>query len=325
MSFQKPEISVIIPVYNGENYIKETIISVLNQTYTDYELIIVDDGSTDSTKKIIQSFSDPRIIYYYQKNSGPNTTRNTGINLAKGEFIAFLDADDIWLPHKLAIQLREIKENPEIGLVYGWVYYIDSNSNLIGRKKYNIKDDFYINLLLGNFVDNGSTPLIRKKCFDKVGGFDDLKPAGDWDMWIRIAKEFKFSYVKDYIALYRIHSTGISKDYKQMETKLFYILDREFCSNNPKLEKIKNKAYSYRYHYLSGVCRNLMCYKDAAAYMLKAVKTYPPILLEKSRILEIIKLFLIMLIPKSIFKHIRDTFKNFLLFQSNKSLFIKLT
>lgn len=307
---KKPEISIIIPVYNGEKYLKDTIVSVLNQTYRNYELIIVDDGSTDNTKNIIDSFNDPRIQYHYQKNSGISASRNVGIDLAQGEFIAFLDADDIWLPFKLELQADVIRKEPDIGLVFGWVYYMDTKSNIVGEKKYNITDDFYMNLLLGNFVDNGSVPLIRKECFEKVGKFDFL-PAEDWDMWIRIAREYKFGYVNDYLAIYRINYDGLSKEYKKMERGLFKILDREFSSKNSELNCIKFKAYSYRFHYLSRICRSLMRNKDALLYMVKAIAFYPPILLNKSRNMELIKLLSAVLMPKFLFIKMRNLFRTF--------------
>ena len=308
---KNPEVSVIIPLYNEEKYVDDAINSVLNQTYQDFEIIVVDDESTDNSRLVIKNFNDPRIKYFYKKNSGPNLSRNYGIERAQGELIAFLDADDIWTPHKLEIQVKKIKEDPNIGLVFGWVYYIDSNSNLTGQTRYDIDKDYYINILLGNYVDNGSTPLIRKTCFDKVGFFKNMQPAGDWDMWIRIAKEYDFANVKDYIAMYRIHSQGISKKYKKMEKHLFQILDREFNTNDPKLLSIKQKAYSYRYKYLSGVCRNLLQNKDALSYIIKAIKTYPPLLFEKATFREIFKLFVVVSIPKPFIQFVKDFFNSF--------------
>lgn len=303
-----------MPVHNCEKYIKETISSALNQTYSNFELIIIDDGSTDNTANIIKNFNDPRIKYFYQKNSGVSRARNHGIYISQGKLLAFLDADDIWYPHKLESQIKEIRKSPEIGLVYSWVQYIDVNNNLIGETKYNIDKNFYINLLLGNYIDNGSVPLIKRECFDKVGKFNNIRTGEDWDMWIRIAREYDFGFVKDYLIQYRIHPEGSSKNYKDMETRLFEILEREFNLinlKNPITKKIKKKAYSYRYIYLSGVCHNLMQHKDAFSYTLKAIQAYPPVLKERVMLKEIIKLFIIILFPKSSHKHIMSLFKSF--------------
>ena len=310
---KKPEVSIIIPVYNGEQYIKDTILSVLNQTYRNYELIIVDDGSTDTTKQIIDIFKDPRIKYHYQNNTGLSASRNKGIELSQGEFLAFLDADDIWLPFKLELQVNAIKNDFNVGLVFGWVYYMDNDSRIVGNKKYDITKDFYINILLGNYVDNGSQPLIRRECFDKVGKFDHI-PAEDWDMWIRIAKEYKFCNINDFLVIYRINLSGLSKNYKNMEEGLFKILNREF-SNNTDIKGIKNKAYAYRFHYLSTVCRGLTFTEEAFSYMLKAIKLYPLILLNKTRNIELLKLLLSVLMSKGMFIKLRSIVRN--MYQKN--------
>ena len=130
-----PRISVIIPCYNSEKFIKETMDSVLSQTYRDFEVIVIDDGSKDKTREIIQSFDDERIKYYYKKNGGMADARNEGIKLAKGEHIAFLDHDDIWFSDKLELQLSEIEKSECIGIVYsGYIEINDKHIILRGKR-----------------------------------------------------------------------------------------------------------------------------------------------------------------------------------------------
>lgn len=305
MSHSVPEVSIIMPVYNGAEYIESTLMSALAQTFTDFELVIVDDGSTDNTSDIVKNISDPRIKYHYQPNQGAYAARNTAMEIAKAKYLAFLDADDLWIPEKLELQMKEMRKNPDVGIVYGWVEYIDEHNNFIGQKQYNIKDNFYENMLLANYIDNGSMPLIRKECFDTVGGFSPGIWCEDWDMWIRIARFYKMAIVPTYIMKYRIHTEGISKNYKKMEDSLFYVLDREFsCSNLP--ENLKRKAYAYRYVYLSGVARNLMSYADAFKYMGQALTTSPDIILDKSKNIEILKLILSYILPRQVYKKTRN-------------------
>lgn len=215
---ENPTVSVIIPTYNRANLIGKAIKSVLNQTYQDFEIIVIDDGSTDNTEDVIRSFPDKRVKYIKKyKNKGISVARNIGIKVARGKYIALLDSDDEWLPEKLDKQINILKsESPEVGVVYSNALYIDENGKNINRKLRNSKkvEGYIYEDLLGKYcVGPPSTFLIKKECFNRVGLFDDLLSGQeDWDMWIRIAKYYRFALIKIPLVKYGLHPNQISKN-----------------------------------------------------------------------------------------------------------------
>src|SRR5919199_14579 len=154
-----PLISVIIPVFNGEKTIQKTIESVLTQTVTDFELLVINDGSQDGTLEIVERIQDVRIKVFSYPNAGPSTSRNRGISHATSEYISFIDADDLWTPDKLEAQLKALQENPKAAVAYSWTDYIDESSQLLKRGGYmTVNGDVYPQLLLIDFIANGSNP-----------------------------------------------------------------------------------------------------------------------------------------------------------------------
>jgi glycosyltransferase involved in cell wall biosynthesis len=211
-----PHISIIIPTYNRASLVGRAVKSVLAQTYQDFELIIVNDASTDETDEILRSFNDERIRYIRHKNNiGGSGARNTGIKLATGKYIAFIDDDDEWLPEKIELQvLRFQKVSHKVGLVYTGLEVRDNNSNLV-KKKYPpaYKGDVKLNLLESTTIGS-PTPLIKKECFETVGLFDEsLKSCQDWDMWKRISEQYEFDYAKGFLALSYTHHDQLSYNY----------------------------------------------------------------------------------------------------------------
>lgn len=212
-----PRISVIIPTYNRQKLLARAIESVLNQTFKDFELIIVDDGSTDNTKEVVREFQkrDSRIKYIWQENSGaPARPKNTGIKNAKGNYIAFLDDDDEWLSEKLEKQL-ELFEGLEsdLGFVGCNILVINESNKKIWRE-YKIprysSQIFFEELLEGNFILTSSSIMIKKEVLDKIGLFDEnLKFGDDWDLWLRIAKKYKFDFAPEFLIKYYIHGGNI--------------------------------------------------------------------------------------------------------------------
>ena len=157
-------ISVIIPVFNGEQTIEETINSILDQTFQDIEIIIINDGSTDATLEIVENISDSRIKIFSYPNAGLSASRNRGIDRAKGEYISFIDADDLWTPDKLELQWQALQKNPQAAVAYSWTDYIDESSKFIkSGRRITINGDAFSKLLITNFLENGSNPLIRFK------------------------------------------------------------------------------------------------------------------------------------------------------------------
>ena len=182
-------ISVIIPVFNGEKTIKETIESVLNQTFSDLELIVIDDGSHDSTLNIISCVRDLRLKVFSCANAGVCVSRNRGFSHASGEFISFLDADDLWAPNKLEAQLKALEANPQAAVAYSWVDYIDRTGKFSrAGNQITANGNIYEKLLVHNVLENGSNPLIRRQALAEVGGFNQkFSGTADWDMWLRLA------------------------------------------------------------------------------------------------------------------------------------------
>ena len=175
-------VSVVIPVYNGERFISRTLASVLAQTYNSFEVIVVDDGSTDLTPIIIEEavVRDSRVRLFRKQNSGVAAARNFGISQALGELIATLDADDLWHPQKIARQVEVMQaSSPEVGLVYCWSIEIDENdliippiSSLKTRKRSTAQGDVTAELARGCFIETASTPLMKRSSIDAVGGYD---------------------------------------------------------------------------------------------------------------------------------------------------------
>jgi glycosyltransferase involved in cell wall biosynthesis len=213
-----PKVSVIIPTYNRADLLPRTIKSSLNQTFKDFELIIVDDGSTDNTKEVVEKFKkkDNRVKYIWQENSGgPASPKNKGIKASKGEYIAFLDDDDEWFPEKIEKQL-EIFENSKvknIGIVACNALDLFEDSKT--TKEYKIKEtkeEKYLPMILnGCFIHSSSSVVVKKNTFKKVGYFDKrLKTADDWDMWIRIISKYNFDFYPHPLFKYCIHGENIS-------------------------------------------------------------------------------------------------------------------
>lgn len=240
-----PEVSIIIPSYNYGIYLPESVGSIINQTYTNWECIIIDDGSTDNTKEVAQLLcvKDNRISYFSQSNSGPTVARNYGLKLAKGEFIQFLDADDLLESRKLEKQIAIFKQQ-DCDIVYGGVKYFTSSNlsklydsedlksgswmkNLSGRG-----DTMILELLKGNIMET-SSPLIRKLLFHKLGNMnEELLFNEDWELWARFAigdAKFKFDNSEDTRVLRRVHDS-YSKNVFKMDAyglKVSLILNKK--------------------------------------------------------------------------------------------------
>jgi hypothetical protein len=207
-----PRVSVIIPVYNGTNYLAEAIDSVLAQDYTSYELIVVDDGSTDGTWPLIQSYGS-RVRGIRQENGGTSTALNRGIEEARGEYIAWLSHDDLFLPHKLERQMALLESSPEFSGCYSDYSIINSESVELRVMKmpYYPPGQMVRHLLQWMFI-NGCTVVVRRACFEAEGLFDHrLRYAHDSDMWFRILRHFAFAHIPEALVKYRIHSAQSSQ------------------------------------------------------------------------------------------------------------------
>ncbi len=215
---KNPKVSVVIPAYNHEKYVGEAIQSVLDQTFQDFELIIINDGSTDHTEAEILKFKDERIHYFSQENQGLSATLNRGIKLARGEYFNFLPSDDAFYPGKLQIQMRIFEGDPGLGLVFAYPSLIDAEGKEIKEDPvvqwaivpYETKEEIFPALFERNFL-SAPTALIKMDCFEKVGFFDEsLRYAQDYDMWMRVLKYYDTRLLKQPLVRYRWHGENLT-------------------------------------------------------------------------------------------------------------------
>ncbi|MHB8117595.1 MAG: glycosyltransferase family 2 protein [Methanothrix sp.] len=269
-----PIVSVIISTYNRAYLVGRAIRSVLDQTYQDFELIVVDDGSADNTDEVVKGFNDLRIRYIrHEQNKGSAAARNTGINAAQGEYIAFQDSDDEWLPEKLEKQMRIFEMAPaQVGVVYTGFYLIKGD-----RKTYipdpNIKiteGNIHSELLKRNFVGTPSA-VVRKRCFKKVGMFDERLPSlEDWELFIRISEYYTFSCINEPLlnAFFSPGSISTNKDAHHKAFKL--ILEKHIRTFK------RNRYLLASMQYMIG---NRLCQagdmREGKEYLLQALRTNP--------------------------------------------------
>lgn len=208
---------MIVPTYNRAHLISRSIRSVLSQTFTDLELILVDDGSIDNTRKVVEGFqkADGRVRYVHQDNSGaPARPKNLGIKISLGEYIAFLDDDDEWLSDKLEKQLSLFENSPKLklGLVGCGVAVLNAKGDKLYEFKMPKTDDYIAELLRRNFIFTSSCVVVKKEVFKNIGLHDErFRMGDDWDMWVRIAQNYAFDFVHEPLTKYYRHENNASK------------------------------------------------------------------------------------------------------------------
>ncbi len=209
----KMQISAVITAYNSEAFVAEAISSVLGQTYPVDEIVVVDDGSTDRTRMIIESFAPRAVRYIYQQNRGPGAARNTGIQSTSGEIIAFLDADDVWLKDKTKRQHAFLTEHPEVALVSGFAWWwnvIEDDRFISGEVPKSIAA-LRQDILIRNKIGNPSRVMLRRSILADVGVFDEtIRWGQDWDLWIRIITRYDAAILPEPVIEYRWHEKNLS-------------------------------------------------------------------------------------------------------------------
>ena len=229
-------VDVVIPVYNGAQYILQALSSVMGQDCPPKNIIVVDDGSTDTTSDLVMNLVSPiPVRYVYQENGGLSSARNTGIRLCTSEYIAFLDADDEWYPHKLSSQLELFRKSDRenLGAVYCGYEVIDEESR-ISDEHFIVEPDplnrgyIFDRLLEANSISSsGSGILLKSECLLRVGTFDEkLKACEDWDMWLRIAAHYEFDYVPESLVRIRRHSHNMQKCSNFMYSNILVFYDK---------------------------------------------------------------------------------------------------
>ena len=207
-------ISVVLSTYNDERYIGDAIKSILNQTYSNFEFIIWNDGSTDGTEKIVKSFKDDRIRYFYHENTGLGEALRLACAEAKGEYIARMDSDDISLPERFATEVAFLDNHPEYVLVSSAVYDIDENGKLLGRV-FPCSDDRVLKGVLSYPASMISHPMVmmRRDAYERAGGYIPIRKSQDMLFWSRIAKQGKFYNIPTPLGKYRILPTSLDHAY----------------------------------------------------------------------------------------------------------------
>ena len=246
----QPLVSVVIAAYNMAAYLPLAIQSVLDQTYRSLEVIIIDDGSADGTREAIRPYlSDPRVRYLFQENKGQAAAKNYGVRESLGEYVAFLDGDDMWAPGKLEAQIPIFANSEAVGVVYSRVLYIDATGKEIG-----VADNQLFRgrvsgpLLIRNFIGFG-TCVVKKECFDRLGGFKEHVRMGvDYDLWLRLSTQYEFEYVDRPLLKYRLWAGQMSKNYKARYLNGIEIM-KNFLREFPGAvdRAIVNEAWAHTY------------------------------------------------------------------------------
>ncbi|MFO8053073.1 MAG: glycosyltransferase [Candidatus Omnitrophota bacterium] len=255
---KKPFFSIIIPTYNRKHFLKIAIDSVLNQTFDNYELIIVDDGSTDYTKNFIKSYKTPKLRYYYQQNQGPASARNLGVVKAKGEFICFLDSDDRYRKNKLKITSQYIKDNPEYKIFHSEEIWYRNNKFLSQKKVHKKPTGFIFENATKLCSVSISTAAIKKEVFGKIGNFDkNLLACEDYDFWLRATLRYPVYLIPKVLTIKEGgHKDQQSKKYPGMDKFRIYALDKLLQTKN-----LKKNQYQAAYQQLKTKC--LICIKGS--------------------------------------------------------------
>ncbi len=269
-----PTISIILPTYNREHLLGRSIQSVLNQTYRDFELIIVDDGSTDNTEKLVRSFKKETINYIkHRENRGPATARNTGIKSASGEYIAFQDSDDEWLPEKLEKQMMVFKASPpDVGVVYtGFFQFINTRKRYIPPTKVVQKDGYiFANLMKDCFVSTQTT-LVKRDCFIVTGMFDErFTPSEDWELFLRMSRQYQFRCVNEPLVIVYHQPDSITANLSAEIRSYKLVLDQYFEDISHDSRVMASHYFRIgRLLYSSGEC------SQGRDYFVKSVRAYP--------------------------------------------------
>ncbi|NEP48273.1 MAG: glycosyltransferase family 2 protein [Moorea sp. SIO3C2] len=312
------KVSVIIPVYKVEKYIAATVESVLAQTYKNFELLLIDDGSPDNSIEICQQINDPRIKIICQDNQGVSAARNTGIRHAQGKYIALLDGDDLWVPEKLEKHVLHLETSPHVGVSFSYSAFIDETGTPLGiyqiAKTKDITTDY---IMCRNPIGNGSTPVIRQEVFEAIRYRDEqaaedayfdpkLHNVEDVECWLRMAikTDWHMEGLPEPLTLYRIHSQGHSASILKHINSLEKVIEKTRAYAPEVIAECENPARAYYLRF--GARRALSINEGLMATELfnKALGTYWRILLEEPlrTLLTGAAAYLLRLLPKTIYQ-----------------------
>lgn len=321
-SLLNPTISVVIPVYNVERYIRETLDSVFAQTLQDFEIIIVDDESPDRSIEICQSYQDPRIRIVHQKNRGLAGARNTGIRNSCGKYIALLDSDDLWLPEKLEYHLKHLESNPEVGISFCRSAFIDDNSkplDIYQMPKLTGIDAAHI--FCRNPISNGSVPVFRREVLEAIKFEDNLQgqpednyfdehfhQSEDIECWMRIAlqTQWQIEGIPEALTLYRVNSTGLSAHVEAQLASWEMMVEKTRTYAPEFVSQWESLARAYQYRYLARRAIRNRDGQTAVQLINKSLQQNWHILTEETSrtLITITAAYIIYLIPKRLYLYI---------------------
>jgi glycosyltransferase involved in cell wall biosynthesis len=271
-------VSIVIPTYNRARYVVQTVDSVVAQTFGDWHLIIVDDGSTDETPRRLEPYTrDARISLLRKQNRGQATARNIGLHHARGELLCFLDSDDVWKPDKLARQVRLMDEHPQYDVVYGDRETIDADGRLLHRDNMQRHSGRITRKLLSDNFISFSTAMIRADRLRAIGGFDtDVRYGDDYDMWLRLSVDARFLYVPEIFAAYRSMDEQISSNQEARFESNRQTLQR-FFDNHPGFATPEVVAETWcRFHIRRGRHRMAQAgHRAALPDLVRALRVEP--------------------------------------------------
>ncbi|MBN3878585.1 MULTISPECIES: glycosyltransferase family 2 protein [unclassified Nostoc] len=314
-----PKISVIIPAYNAERTIAETIQSVQKQSFLDFELIVINDGSKDRTVEIVQSIKDERLQIFSYENGGLPVARNRGISHATGEFIAFLDADDLWTADKLERQLMALEQNPEAGVAYSWTCFMDVDEqgkplSFLPSPRYAFAGNVYEKLLVSDFIHNGSNTLIRRQTLESTGGFDPACPGcADWDYWLRLSTRWYFVVIPKHQILYRRTPGAMSSNIEKMKEDALIAMKKAYQAAPPELQYLKKYTIVNFHIYFAGLYLQHRSHssgvRQAQQHIWSAIRLNPKVLLDKTTQKLVIKLLLKLILPTKVANYLLQLMK----------------
>jgi|CXWL01.1.fsa_nt_gi glycosyltransferase involved in cell wall biosynthesis len=247
---QKGLVTVVIPNYNYAHYLRETIDSVLSQTYPNIEIIVVDDGSKDGSKEVLASYGS-QIQAIFQQNQGVSAARNNGAGAGSGEFIAFLDADDAWLTEKIEKQVARFAADPELGLVHVGVDDVNADGTSLRHRLDGAEDGAMNDMLMlkPGVLGGGSGVMIRREVFEAVGGFDTrLSTSADFDLFVRISGQYRVGFVPSVLLRYRYHTANMHGNVRAMESDMKLTFEKAFKDGAPN----ERRCYGRLYQTLAG-------------------------------------------------------------------------
>jgi glycosyltransferase involved in cell wall biosynthesis len=316
-------VSVVLPVYNVERYVAASIQSVLAQTYADFELVIVDDGSTDGSLHLCQQFTDPRIRIIQQKNRGLAGARNTGIRHATGEYIALLDSDDLFAPEKLQRHVEHLDRSPKVGISFSRSAFIDDDSQPLGYYQMpKLKEITTPDILCRNPIGNGSAPVIRRQVFQEIGiqkdlygvvedfFFDDsFRQSEDIECWLRMAIQtsWLFEGIPEPLTLYRVNGGGLSASIPKQLASWERVIEKIKTYDPKLLQEWGSLARAYQLRYLARRAWQLRDKQLAIKLIHEALITDGRMLMKEPQrtLMTIGAIYLLALLPQKAYGYIQ--------------------